>query len=129
MTEETSDFTVTIEQALAGSTNIAAFAELLVRKHQVDATPSAIDEWADDVSRLSDAEVHFDGTEEQLVALVRGRVLTTDQALRLQVLHLRQKQSGPAQVKLAEWLGRTGGAAVHAEEEASVNIHQPRART
>lgn len=84
-----------IGRALAGSLEIARFAQDLVREHQVDATPSALDAWAGHVSRLSDAEVELEATQQRLLALARSRVLTTTQALQLQLIHFEQTQQSP----------------------------------
>lgn len=52
----------------------------LARKHGVVAARTAIDTWADDVSRLSDAEVAPDEIADLVVTLQRRGILSAERA-------------------------------------------------
>ena len=79
-----------LARALQGQLPVVAFVQRLADQHCVSGDPSALDGFAFHVSRLSDAEVHPDRTEDLLIALVREGVLTPQQSMRLQAEHLRQ---------------------------------------
>jgi len=81
-----------IEHALAGRVNIARFVVDLIHGCEVNTGSARLDDWADQVSRLSDAEVKLNRTAEGLVALARAKVITVDQAIRLNIFHFEQRQ-------------------------------------
>lgn len=79
-----------LADALGGTVGVADFVRSLAHARGVDGTPTALDRFAADVSRLSDAEVPSDGTEDLIAALVRAKILTPAQGLQLQHQHLKQ---------------------------------------
>ncbi|MCL2714855.1 MAG: hypothetical protein FWD68_09810 [Alphaproteobacteria bacterium] len=62
----------------------------LARTHGVTAERLPIDDWADDISRLSDAEVESDEVEDLLVNLERAGVIDGATGLDLYAEYLRQ---------------------------------------
>ena len=62
----------------------------LAREHGVTYTPTAIDAWAHDITRLADDDVMLDDIELLLIALQRAGYISRQEALRLQVNYLRE---------------------------------------
>jgi hypothetical protein len=62
----------------------------LAEQHGVTYRPTAMDAWAQDVTRLADDEVALDDIELLLIALQRAGHLSRPEALRLQVDYLRE---------------------------------------
>ncbi|HUB48228.1 MAG TPA: hypothetical protein VMB73_24890 [Acetobacteraceae bacterium] len=79
-----------IAAALRSGANIAVLVRDLACAHGVSFIASLLDAFAGAVSRLSDAEVRPDETEDLLVALARAGIITGADSLALQVAHLRQ---------------------------------------
>ena len=67
----------------------------LARVHGIVGEREAIDDFADAVSRLSDAEVSSDHVERLLVALQRAGIVDAKEAFALHVAYLRQKPGKP----------------------------------
>lgn len=65
----------------------------LAREHGITATRKPIDDWADDVSRLSDAEVESGEVEDLLVNLRRAGVVDGATSRKLLVDYLRQSRA------------------------------------
>lgn len=64
----------------------------LAERHGVSYTPTAIDAWAREVTRLADDDVILDDVELLLIALQRAGHLSRPEALRLQVNYLRESK-------------------------------------
>jgi hypothetical protein len=62
---------------------VAAEIAELARKHGVAYLPTETDALASHLSRLSDSEVEPDDTQTLLVALVRAKVITSQDSMRL----------------------------------------------
>jgi hypothetical protein len=69
--------------------DVAAEVAELARRHDVAYRPTETDALAWHISRLSDAEVEPDDTQNLLVALVRAKVITSQESMRLLGEHLR----------------------------------------
>ena len=80
-----------LARAIRGEMLVSEFVRHLADGASVTAAPEPIDEFAGHVSRLSDAGVTPDETENLLVALVRAGVLSRADSLRLQGSHHRQQ--------------------------------------
>jgi len=87
----TSSVRPAVASAINDGTNIAGFARDLAARHGVAFADSALDRFAAAASRLSDAEVQPDATEDLLVALARAGVISTREGLVLHDAYLRQK--------------------------------------
>jgi hypothetical protein len=81
---------IDITAALRSGSNIAVLVHDLAHAHGVSFTDSRVDALASAVSRLSDAEVQSDMTEDLLVALARADIISSADSLTLQAMHLRQ---------------------------------------
>ena len=81
-----------IAAALRSGANVAALVCDLARIHGVSFTASPLDAFAGAVSRLSDAEVRPDETEDLLVTLARAGIITSGDSMALQAAHLRQTE-------------------------------------
>jgi hypothetical protein len=79
-----------IAAALRSGANVAALVRELARAHNVSFHASPDDAFAAAVSRLSDAEVQPDDTEDLLVALTRARIISNADSVALHALHLDQ---------------------------------------
>jgi len=62
----------------------------LAREHGVTAERLPIDDWADDIARLSDAEVESDEVEDLLLTLERAGIIDGATGLHLYAEYLRQ---------------------------------------
>ena len=67
----------------------------LARRHGVVFVRTPLDDWADQVSRLSDAEVELDDVENLIVALGRAKVLNGKELTRLHWLYLNERKAKP----------------------------------
>ena len=81
---------IDIAAALRSGANVAGFVRDLAQAHGVSSADSTLDTFARAASRLSDAEVQTDETEDLLVALVRAGIITSTDSMALQAAHLRQ---------------------------------------
>lgn len=79
-----------LDAARSGRISVAAFAQQLARAHEIRPAEAVLDTFADAASRLSDAEVCPDATEDLLVALARAGIISTADSMALQAAHLRQ---------------------------------------
>ena len=62
----------------------------LAERHGVSDKPTAMDTWADEITRLADDDVTLDEVELLLIALQRAGHLSHPEALRLQWNYLRE---------------------------------------
>lgn len=79
-----------LADAIDGRTNVAAWIRITAQQAGVTAEPQPIDTFANAVSRLSDAGVQLDNTEQLLLALDRAGIVTGTNAVRLHAAYLRQ---------------------------------------
>ena len=80
-----------LDDATAGRTSAAGWIRAAAREHAVAFVPGAVDTFTDAVSRLSDAPVQLDATEQALLALARAGIVTDAQRFALHAAYLRQK--------------------------------------
>lgn len=66
----------------------------LAQKHNITHQHSPLDRWADNISRLSDAEVELDETQWLLVELNRAGILTGRDNMLLGVRYFDERKSG-----------------------------------
>ena len=78
------------------SGSIASMIATLAQSHGITADRHPIDDFADAVSRLSDAEVILDPIERLLANLQRAGVLNSREGFALHVAYLRE--SGPSTI-------------------------------
>lgn len=79
-----------IAAALRSGANVAALVRDLAHAHSVSSAASPVDMFAGAVSRLADADVQTDETEDLLVALTRAGVISSTDSMALHATHLRQ---------------------------------------
>jgi len=79
-----------IAAALRRGVNVAALVRDLAHAHGVSSAANSLDAFAGAVSRLSDADVRPDETEDLLVALARAGIISSADSMALQAAHLRQ---------------------------------------
>lgn len=82
-----------LEDAITGKTKAASWFRDTVRRHGVAFTEAPVDTFAAAVSRLSDAGVRLDQTEELLLALARAGVVSDTQRFALHAAYLRQSRA------------------------------------
>ncbi|WP_084382757.1 hypothetical protein [Curvibacter delicatus] len=76
------------------TTNVGTYVRQLAGRYGVRYTPTAVDKWAETVTRLAGDEVHSGPVQDLLVALKRAGRLTKDEVAGLLVNYLREhKQS------------------------------------
>jgi hypothetical protein len=63
----------------------------LARQHQISASRTELDDWADDVTRLAGDNVHLDEVEELIVALRRAGVVDGIELTRLHSRYLDER--------------------------------------
>lgn len=80
-----------IDDVTTGRTSAAGWIRAAAREHAIAFAPGPIDTFTDAVSRLSDAPVQPDATEQTLLALARAGIVTDAQRFALHVAYLRQK--------------------------------------
>lgn len=78
--------------AITGKTKAACWIRDTAHRHGVSYTDSPLDCFAAAVSRLSDADVQLDQTEELLLALTRAGIVSGTQSFRLHAAYLRQRR-------------------------------------
>lgn len=81
-----------LEDAITGKTKAARWIHDTARQHGVSYTDLPLDRFAAAVSRLSDADVQFDQTEELLLALARAGIVSSTQSFGLHAAYLRQRR-------------------------------------
>jgi len=69
----------------------AAAIRTLAQLHGVSAVPEPIDQFANAISRLSDAEITLDPVERLLLGLARKQIVTDTERFALHATYLRQK--------------------------------------
>ena len=74
--------------APAGKTAVAEDIRQLARQHGVTYEASALDAWADQVTRLAGDDVELDDVENLLVALVRAKAITSKESTILHAAYL-----------------------------------------
>lgn len=82
-----------LDDAIAGKIKAASWIRDAARRHAVTVTETPVDTFAAAVSRLSDAGVQLDQTEQLLLALARARVVTDPQRFALHAAYLRQSRA------------------------------------
>lgn len=82
------------EEAIIGKTEAACWIRATAHQHGVSYAESPLDRFAAAVSRLSDADVQFDQTEELLLALARAGIVSNMQSFVLHAAYLRQRRKG-----------------------------------
>jgi hypothetical protein len=65
----------------------------LAKKHGIVAERTALDDWADDVTRLAGDDVQFDEVQELIVALRRARVVDGVELTRLHSRYLDERRN------------------------------------
>ncbi len=80
-----------LARALRGDIPVAAFVQRLAHERGVSYMRDEIDDFAEAVSRLSDAEVDLDEIQWLLMALDREAIVTSQQAILLHAIYLRQR--------------------------------------
>lgn len=65
----------------------------LARRHRIDAGRTAIDDWADDVTRLSGDDVSLDEVEELIVGLRRSGAVDGAELTRLHSRYLDERDA------------------------------------
>lgn len=85
--------TTGLDDAIAGKIKAAAWIRDAARRHAVTFTEAPVDTFAAAVSRLSDAGVQLDQTEQLLLALARAGVVTDPQRFALHAAYLRQSRA------------------------------------
>ena len=83
--------------ALAAGPSVADHVRELARKHGVTFRRTALDDYADEISRLSDAEVEPDDTADLMQALTDAGVITREHRFVLHAAYLRQRRADGAQ--------------------------------
>lgn len=79
-----------LDAARSGRISVSIFARQLAHAHKIEAATGHLDTFAAAASRLADAEVCPDATEDLLVALVRAGVISSADSMALQAAHLHQ---------------------------------------
>jgi hypothetical protein len=79
-----------IATAIDTAIDIAAFTRELAARYSVNFVESDLDRFTAAASRLSDAEVDPDETEDLLVELARTGVISPSEGMALHAAHLRQ---------------------------------------
>ncbi len=72
------------------SVGVSQFVERLARQHHVSYTRTAVDEWAETVTRLAGDDVRSDSTGDLLVALKRAHKLSDREMTALLISHQRE---------------------------------------
>jgi hypothetical protein len=80
-----------IDRVVHGHAPVAEWIDTTAMLHGVSCAPEPIDDFADAVSRLSDAAVHLDEPERQLLALFRAGLISDDHRFALHAAYLRQR--------------------------------------
>lgn len=80
-----------VRDILLSNGDVGGFAAALAKRHAITDEPAPIDAFTAAVSRLSDAEVRPDTTQDLLTALGRAGVLTGHDVTMLLAAHLRQQ--------------------------------------
>jgi len=60
----------------------------LAHSHNITAQRTLIDDFADDINRLSDAEVMLDEVEQLIINLARAEVITSKQMIEFQTQYI-----------------------------------------
>lgn len=90
----TTDLDLTgLNGAIAGKTKAATWVRDTARRHGVTFAETPVDAFAAAVSRLSDAGVQLDQTEQLLLALARAGIVTDAQRFALHAAYLRQSRT------------------------------------
>lgn len=66
----------------------------LAKEHGITAEKTELDILADNINRLSDAEVESDEVEMLITHLVHAGILTAKKSMELQIEYLKEKNSG-----------------------------------
>ena len=74
--------------AFSGKAKVAEDIRQLARQHGVTYEASALDAWADQVTRLAGDDVELDDVENLLVALVRAKAITSKESTILHAAYL-----------------------------------------
>lgn len=80
----------TVREVLLANGDVHQFADAIAKRHGISAANAPIDAFAAAVSRLSDAEVHPDVTQDLLTALGRAGILAGHDVTMLLAAHLRR---------------------------------------
>lgn len=81
-----------LNDAIEGGPNAATWIRDAARRREISASETAVDTFAAAVSRLSDAGVRLDETEQLLLALERAGVVNDTQSFALHAAYLRQRR-------------------------------------
>jgi len=76
------------------TTDVGNYVSWLAGLHGVRYVPTAVDQWAETVTRLAGDEVRSGAVQDLLVALKRAGKLTKDDMARLLVNYLRERKQG-----------------------------------
>ena len=79
--------------ALAAGPSVEEYVRELAREHGVSFQRTALDDWADTISRLSDAEVEHDEIMDLTAALTDAGILTPERSTALYAAHLIQRRA------------------------------------
>jgi len=82
-----------LDDAIAGKTVAATWIHDAARRYGVTFAEAPVDTFANAVSRLSDADVQLDETEQLLLALARAGVVSGTQSFALHAAYLRQSRT------------------------------------
>jgi hypothetical protein len=66
----------------------------LAQDHNISHQHSPLDRWADNISRLSDAEVELDETQWLLIELSRAKIITGQDRVALGMRYFDERKSG-----------------------------------
>lgn len=80
-----------VENLTASST--AALIRSMAAQHQVSYVPTQSDQFANQITRLSDDAIELDEIEHLLIALQRAGHISRDQLVHLQARYLREIQA------------------------------------
>lgn len=81
-----------LNDAIEGRANAAVWIRDTARRRDVSASETAADTFAAAVSRLSDAGVRLDHTEQLLLAIERAGIVNEKQGFALHAAYLRQRR-------------------------------------
>lgn len=82
-----------LDDAIVGKTTAATWIRDQARRHGVTFAETPVDTFAAGVSRLSDAGVQLDETEQLLLALERAGIVSGTQSFALHAAYLRQSRA------------------------------------
>lgn len=72
---------------------VKAYIEALAQQHGIVYKRTALDDLAETFSRLSDKEVSLDATQDLLVAILRAKIITGRQGMRLLHNYMKEQDS------------------------------------